>query len=109
MPAEITVDELAAALDEGVWVLDVREVEEFEAGHVPNALHIPLSTIPENTHLIVEHETLYVICKAGGRSMKAATYLEAEVTAAVVGAQHRLLLLRTCNYPNLNERKNPAQ
>ena len=78
MPAEITVDDLAAALDDGVWVLDVREVEEFEAGHVPNALHIPLGTIPENTHLIVEHETVYVICKAGGRSMKAATYLEAE-------------------------------
>jgi rhodanese-related sulfurtransferase len=78
MPVEISVDELAAALEDGVWVLDVREVEEFEAGHVPNALHIPLSTIPENKHLIVEHETLYVICKAGGRSMKAATYLEAE-------------------------------
>ena len=78
MPAEITVDDLAVALDNGAWALDVREVEEFDAGHVPNALHIPLGTIPENTHLIVEHETLYVICKAGGRSMKAATYLEAE-------------------------------
>lgn len=78
MPAEITVDDLAAALEDGAWVLDVREIEEFDAGHVPNALHIPLGTIPENTHLIVEHETLYVICKAGGRSMKAATYLEAE-------------------------------
>mgnify|MGYP000653271854 FL=1 len=78
MPAEISVDVLAAAIDEGAWVLDVREVDEFEAGHVPNALHIPLASVPESTHLIVEHETLYVICKAGGRSMKAATYLEAQ-------------------------------
>lgn len=76
MPAEITVDDLAAALEEGAWVLDVRESEEFDAGHVPNALHIPLGTLGENQHLIVEHETLYVICKAGGRSMKAATMLE---------------------------------
>lgn len=76
MPAEITVDELAIALDGGAWVLDVRETEEFDAGHVPNALHIPLGTLNENQHLILEHETLYVICKAGGRSMKAATLLE---------------------------------
>ena len=76
MPAEITVEELAIALDNGAWVLDVRETEEFDAGHVPNALHIPLGTLGENQHLILEHETLYVICKAGGRSMKAATLLE---------------------------------
>lgn len=76
MPVEVTVDALAVALDDGAWVLDVRETEEFDAGHVPNALHIPLGTLAENQHLIVEHETLYVICKAGGRSMKAATLLE---------------------------------
>ncbi len=83
MPAEISVADLEAALADGAWVLDVREVDEFTAGHVPNAKHVPLATVPENLHLITETETIYVICKAGGRSMKAATFLEAQGYTAV--------------------------
>ena len=78
MPSEVSVDELAIAIAEGSWVLDVREPDEFAAGHVPLAHHIPLGTIGENLAAIPQDELVYVVCKAGGRSMRAATALEAQ-------------------------------
>ena len=32
----------AATVPDGAWLLDVREIDEWEAGHVPEATHIPL-------------------------------------------------------------------
>jgi len=76
MPAEVSVDDLATAIETGAWVLDVREPDEFEAGHVPAAHHVPLATVADNLALIPTNEVVYCVCKAGGRSMKAATMLE---------------------------------
>ncbi len=38
---ENTVDQLAAALDQGAPLVDVREPAEFSEGHVPGATNIP--------------------------------------------------------------------
>lgn len=78
MPAEVTVDDLATAIAEGAWVLDVRENDEFAAGHVPAAHHLPLGAVAENVSTLPTDEQIWVICKSGGRSMKVATYLEAQ-------------------------------
>ncbi len=74
--SEISVGELRDRLAEGVRVIDVRETDEYVAGHVPGALSAPLSTLTENEHLFDDHETNYVICQAGGRSMRACEYLD---------------------------------
>lgn len=61
-------------LPEGVTVLDVREPEEWAAGHIEGAVHIPLSTLPVRTGDVPDGEIL-VVCKAGGRSAQATLYL----------------------------------
>ena len=44
---EITVDEADERRQQGAPVLDVREPDEYENGHVPGAVHIPLGDVPE--------------------------------------------------------------
>lgn len=72
---EISVDELRSRLDEGASVVDVREVDEYAAGHVPGAASVPLSVLASNTDAFADSETTYVICQAGGRSMRACEHL----------------------------------
>ena len=68
--------ELRDRLAEGARVIDVRESDEYVSGHVPGALSVPLSILTENVHVFDDRETNYVICQAGGRSMRACEYLE---------------------------------
>lgn len=78
MAKEVTIDELEQAIAQGAHVVDVREQDEFDAGHVPNAHHIPLNTVSDRVSEIPEGETVWLICQGGVRSMKAANYLEAQ-------------------------------
>ena len=45
--AEIEVAGVATVLDAGGVLLDVREPEEWEAGHAPGAVHVPLGQLPD--------------------------------------------------------------
>ncbi|MFT4084489.1 MAG: rhodanese-like domain-containing protein [Nocardioides sp.] len=55
-------------------VIDVREDEEWSAGHIEGALHIPLQQLPARLGEVPAEQTL-VVCKAGGRSAQAVLYL----------------------------------
>ena len=61
-------------LPDGLHVLDVREPEEWRAGHIDGALHIPLRDLPGRLSDVPDGQTL-VVCKVGGRSSQAAAYL----------------------------------
>jgi rhodanese-related sulfurtransferase len=74
-PREIDVDELAERLAEGVVVIDVREADEYDSGHVPGALFVPLSELEQRVDEVPSGEPVLVICKSGGRSMRACNYL----------------------------------
>jgi rhodanese-related sulfurtransferase len=73
---EISVDELATRLDAGAFLLDVRQPDEYKAGHVPGACLIPLAEVPERLGEIPTGGELLVICRSGARSMAAAEFLE---------------------------------
>ncbi|NYJ73104.1 rhodanese-like domain-containing protein [Allobranchiibius huperziae] len=63
-------------LPDDAVVLDVREQDEWDAGHAPGAVHIPLGDLP--THLDdlpPDDTTLPVICRSGGRSSQAVAWL----------------------------------
>jgi rhodanese-related sulfurtransferase len=76
MAQEVTVDQLEQAIAAGEYVIDVRESFEFEDGHVPQAKHIPLNSIPENLGELPKDKKIWIICASGGRSMTAANFLE---------------------------------
>jgi rhodanese-related sulfurtransferase len=79
---EVSVDELASALDAGARVFDVREPHEYTEGHVPGAVLVPLGTVDDQVDAFRGEGPMYVICKSGGRSMRA---LQALAAHDVVG------------------------
>ena len=62
-------------IDESVTLLDVREDDEWQRGHAPGALHIPMGQIPARIGEIDSTTPLYVVCQGGGRSQRVAQYL----------------------------------
>jgi len=70
----ITVQQLRER--EGVPLIDVREADEFAAGHVPGAVNLPMSTIGDHLDEL-PGEPFDVICQAGGRSARVVEALSA--------------------------------
>ena len=70
----ITVHQLRER--EGTPLIDVREVDEFAAGHVPGAVNLPMSTIGDHLEELPDGP-FDVICQAGGRSARVVEALTA--------------------------------
>lgn len=57
-------------------IVDVREEDEWQAGHACNAIHVPLGSVPERLGDFPDtDETVAVICRSGGRSGRAVQWL----------------------------------
>jgi rhodanese-related sulfurtransferase len=80
---EIDIAALARLRAEGVPLIDVREVDEYTAAHVPGATLIPLGTVPDNLAQVPTDGAVYVICARGARSLKAAEFYRAQGIDAV--------------------------
>ncbi|MER5742892.1 rhodanese-like domain-containing protein [Streptomyces sp. NPDC059913] len=69
----------AAAVPSDGFVLDVREDNEWGAGHVEGALHIPMSDFVarfgELTDAVGDGRRVHVVCRVGGRSAQVTQYL----------------------------------
>ncbi len=77
---EVSIDELATALQHGqggARVIDVRELDEYVGGHVPGAVHVALGSVPDHIDAFrgPDEVPTYVICRSGARSMRAAEFL----------------------------------
>ena len=58
----------------GAVLLDVREPDEFAAGHIPDAVNLPLQQFMKIGELVADKDTpLFVYCQFGGRSKRACT------------------------------------
>lgn len=63
---------------EGALLLDVRTTQEYQAGHIPGSINLPLQEL-DNAEEIIENEDtpIYVYCRSGSRSRQAAAILGA--------------------------------
>lgn len=66
-------------------VVDVCEPKEFSAGHVPNAINLPLSSLKDRMRDLEKHKNkpIIVSCRSGNRSLKAAVILRKHGFATV--------------------------
>ena len=75
----ITMEEAKTIFEtEGDYIiLDVRRADEFESGHIPNAVNVPNEIIgdTEIEELPDKEQLIYVYCRSGNRSKQAAEKL----------------------------------
>ena len=68
---EVSVQDLPA----DAVILDVREDDEWAAGHVEGATHVPLGEVPQRLAELPDADPLYIICRSGNRSGRAVAWL----------------------------------
>ncbi|RUS45694.1 rhodanese-like domain-containing protein [Cohnella sp. AR92] len=94
----ITSEEVVARLEQGkpLSIIDVREPDEWNSGHIPGAKHLPLGQISaRHSELDPKRETI-VVCRSGNRSGLACELLEAmgydvvNLTGGMLGWKGRL-------------------
>jgi len=73
--SEVTVTDAARLAEEGAMLLDVREDDEWQAGHAPQAEHIPMSKLGQELDRLDQGRRVVAICRSGARSDRAATAL----------------------------------
>jgi len=65
----------AAAVTSDSYLLDVRELDEWSAGHVPEAVHVPMMEIPGRIEEIPREGEVVVVCRVGSRSGQVVAFL----------------------------------
>ena len=69
---------------DGAVLLDVRTPGEYAGGHIPGSKNLPLQSIFEIAQVVPDPQTpVYVYCQSGGRSHRAAAFLEKSGYTAV--------------------------
>ena len=79
-PTEQAVPEIEAAeamdlVAAGAVLLDVREDEEWVAGHAPQAVHVAMGEVQGRLAELPAGRTVVCVCRVGGRSGAVAEYL----------------------------------
>lgn len=72
----VDISQVLQLQEEGGVVLDVREVDEFAAGHIIGAVNAPLSELKTGERTVLDkNESYIVICRSGNRSKEASEIL----------------------------------
>jgi len=70
LPSEISVEQAHEKYDAGVFFLDVRTPEEWDAVHIPNTTLIPLDELSSRTNELPKDQEIVVVCRSGNRSQQ---------------------------------------
>ncbi|HUP86398.1 MAG TPA: rhodanese-like domain-containing protein [Acidimicrobiales bacterium] len=82
---QIPAEEAAQRIESGALLLDVREPDEWAAGHAPGAKHVPLGELAARIDELPNDRPIVAVCRAGGRSGQA--------TQALVGSGYDVVNL----------------
>ena len=83
LPLEVSVAEAATLRDAGAFVLDVREPDEWAAGHIEGAMLIPLGELASRAAEVPRDRDVVVVCRSGNRSAQGRDILLGAGRAAV--------------------------
>jgi rhodanese-related sulfurtransferase len=66
--AAVDADQGNALVEEGALLLDVREPDEWGAGHAPAAVHVPMKEVQARQLELPKDRRIVAVCRSGGRS-----------------------------------------
>ena len=75
---DVSAEDGRRMVEEGGFLLDVREADEWDAGHAPEAVWIPMGELQARVDEVPRDRRIVAICRSGGRSHT--------VAAALLGA-----------------------
>lgn len=64
-----------AQLPADAYLIDVREDDEWRAGHAPDAVHLPMMEVPERLAEIPTEGDVVIVCRSGHRSAEVVRFL----------------------------------
>jgi rhodanese-related sulfurtransferase len=67
-----------AEVSDGAHLIDVREDDEWLAGHAPDAVHLPMMELPGRLDEVPREGDVVIVCRAGHRSEQVVRYLMAQ-------------------------------
>lgn len=73
---QVNVDKVRELVENGEVIIDVRELHEYENGHIKGAKNIPLSELRERVNEIPKDKPVYLHCRSGQRSYNAVLALQ---------------------------------
>jgi rhodanese-related sulfurtransferase len=87
----------------GALLVDVREADEVNqlSYDVPNIIHIPLTQFEERYTEIPKDKEVVMVCKSGGRSLRAAGFLVNHGYDKVVNMQHGMIRWAQKGFPTI--------
>lgn len=100
LPASVDVNTVNALQDNpDVFMLDVREPDEYAAGHIPGIVLIPMGEVAERLSEIPEDKTVIVTCRSGNRSGQIADLLREMGYADVHNMEGGIVAWEEAGYP----------
>ncbi|PJF01638.1 sulfurtransferase [Streptomyces carminius] len=102
--------DVAAVPSDGL-LLDVREDDEWAAGHAEGAVHVPMSAFVARFGEVAElaaDRKVYVVCRVGGRSAQVTQYLLGQGIDAV-NVDGGMLAWAAAGRPLVTDGREPAQ
>lgn len=99
---QIHVSQVRPLVEQGAYILDVREAGEFAAGHIQGAHNIPLSQLRERMEEIPRDIPVYVHCRSSQRSYYAICCLQGNGFANVYNISGSFLGI--CLYEYFNDK-----
>lgn len=71
----ITVDQIQSALENGATLVDIRNMDAYDQGHIQGAINIPIRILPFKFNQLDKDKDILVICYVGGSSVMASKVL----------------------------------
>jgi rhodanese-related sulfurtransferase len=102
---EITVDAIGA----DAYLLDVRDGQEWAAGHAPAAAHLPMMEVPGRLDEVPRDRDVVVVCRVGSRSAQVAVYLRAHGFDRVANLDGGMLAWRSAGREMISADGQPAR
>lgn len=101
-PAEISTAEGLARRDQGAFILDVRQPDEWADYHVPGSTLIPLDQLPARLNEVPQDREIVVVCRSGNRSQAGRDILLKAGYPSVTSLKGGLSQWKAAGYPTVS-------
>ncbi len=96
---EISVEEAYRQYQAGTFLLDVRELDEWNEYHIPGTTLIPLGELPARVNELPKDQPIVIVCRSGNRSQEGRDILLEAGFEDVVSMEGGVSTWRSLGYP----------